>query len=106
MGKDFKRYSSLRDHMKTHTGQDLSTCSDCGKTFINTNQLTRHMQKHHGKIREGSKKYQVLHQVQQYVPPQAQERSSENVMASHIASSVSALLPAPVEQVVYLHYEY
>ncbi|XP_019865585.2 zinc finger protein 90 homolog [Aethina tumida] len=46
--KEFKYKSSLRDHMRVHTGDTKFKCSECDKICLNRRKLNEHMRIHTG----------------------------------------------------------
>ncbi|XP_067637942.1 zinc finger protein ZFP2-like isoform X2 [Eurosta solidaginis] len=44
----FAQLSSVRDHMRTHTGETPYKCKYCGRAFVQASVLIRHLQRHLG----------------------------------------------------------
>lgn len=46
--KGFQQPGTLRDHIRTHSGEAPFLCSQCGKSFNNGSNLRQHVQRHTG----------------------------------------------------------
>lgn len=47
-GKVFSQISTMKRHLKIHTGERPFSCKTCGRRFLHNNYLTRHLRTHTG----------------------------------------------------------